>query len=113
LAHLGASAAIGNARRLIFLKYGAARRAFNRGEATTADMTAFFLLFEKWANADHAAARAELRLSHSLDMYCEGLGAAPSLALIAETRELRAAANHRLRLLWEKAREARSCLPVI
>lgn len=76
-------------------------------------MIEFFLLFEKWVDADHAATRAECRLSHSLDMYCEGLGAAPTIAAIAEARQLRAAANNRLRWLWTLAREARACIPVI
>jgi hypothetical protein len=76
-------------------------------------MTEFFLLFEKWVAADHAAALAELRLSHGLDLYCEGLGAAPGLAVIAEARELRALANDRLRSLWKLAHGARAFVPVI
>ena len=76
-------------------------------------MTEFFLMFEKWADADHAAARAECRLEQGLDIYCEGLGPAPTLAVIAEARQLRAMANERLRRLWKQAREARSCVPVL
>jgi hypothetical protein len=76
-------------------------------------MTEFFLLFEKWVTADHAATQAECRLSHSLDMYCEGLGPAPSLAVIADARHLRAIANKRLRSLWKLAHDARACVPVI
>ena len=76
-------------------------------------MTEFLLLFEKWVAADQAAKLAECRLSHRLDLYCEGLGPAPTLAVIAEAREQRAVANNRLRLLWKLAHEARACVPVI
>ncbi|HEX9719373.1 MAG TPA: hypothetical protein VGA59_06535 [Ramlibacter sp.] len=76
-------------------------------------MTEFFSLFEKWVTADRAATQAEYRLSHLLDLYCEGIGPAPALAVIAEARELRAVANARLRSLWKLAHEARACVPVI
>lgn len=76
-------------------------------------MNRFLELFERWADADHAAIRAECRLSHLLDMYCDGVGAAPSLEVIAEARELRALANSRLRLLWAMTRKARESVPVI
>jgi hypothetical protein len=76
-------------------------------------MNRFLELFDRWADADQAAIRAECRLSHLLDMYCDGLGPAPSLEVIAEARELRSVANSRLRLLWAMTRKARACLPVI
>jgi hypothetical protein len=76
-------------------------------------MNRFLELFERWADADRTAIRAECRLSHLLDLYCDGLGPAPSLEVIAEARELRAAANSRLRLLWAMTRKARALVPVI
>lgn len=76
-------------------------------------MDRFLELFERWADADHAAIRAECRLSHLLDMYCDGVGPAPTLEVIAEARELRAVANCRLRLLWAMTRKARASVPVI
>lgn len=76
-------------------------------------MDRFLELFERWADADHAAIRAECRLSHLLDMYCDGVGPAPTLEVIAEARELRAVANSRLRLLWAMTRKARASVPVI
>lgn len=76
-------------------------------------MIEIFLLFEKWVDAHHAATRAECRLSHSLDLYCEGIGQAPTVAAIAEARQTRVVANNRLRSLWTLAREARACVAVI
>lgn len=76
-------------------------------------MNRFIVLFERWADADHAAIRAECRLSRLLDLYCEGVGPAPGLAAIAEAKELRAVANHRLRVLWRLAHEARASVPVL
>jgi hypothetical protein len=76
-------------------------------------MNRFLELFDRWADADHAAIRAECRLSHLLDMYCDGVGPAPSLGVIAEARELRAVANSRLRMLWAMTRKARASVPVI
>lgn len=76
-------------------------------------MTEFFELFEQWVAADHAATLAECRLGHRLDLYCEGLGTAPALAIIADARELRGVAQHRLRAVWKLAQEARACVPVI
>ena len=76
-------------------------------------MNRFIVLFERWADADHAAIRAECRLSHLLDLYCDGIGPAPALAAIAEARELRAVANNRLRVLWRLAHDARASVPVL
>ena len=76
-------------------------------------MTDFFIMFEQWADADQAAARAESRLAYGLDMYCEGLGPAPSLKVIADAGRLRAVANGRLHRLWKLAGQARSCVLVI
>jgi hypothetical protein len=76
-------------------------------------MNRFLELFENWADADHAAIRAECRLGYLLDLYCEGLGPAPSLEVIAQARELRAVANGRLRQLWAMTQEARALVPVI
>jgi hypothetical protein len=76
-------------------------------------MDRFLEFFDRWADADQAAIRAECRLSRLLDMYCDGMGPAPSLEVIAEARELRAVANSRLRLLWAMTRKARACLPII
>ena len=76
-------------------------------------MNRFIVLFERWADADHAAIRAECRLSHLLDLYCDGIGPAPTLAAIAEARELRAVANSRLRVLWRLAHDARASVPVL
>jgi len=71
------------------------------------DMTQFFLLFEEWEVADHAAARAECGLGRMLDAYCEGLGPAPSIVSLQEARRLRLAAIDRLRALRELAQRAR------
>jgi hypothetical protein len=71
------------------------------------DMAQFFLLFEEWEVADHAATRAECCLGRSLDAYCEGLGAAPSVNAIAEARRLRLLASERLRDIRALAERAR------
>jgi hypothetical protein len=71
------------------------------------DVAQFFLLFEEWEVADHAATRAECCLGRALDAYCEGLGGAPSLSDVQETRRLRGAAMERLRALRCLAERAR------
>jgi hypothetical protein len=76
-------------------------------------MNRFIMLFDRWADADHAAIQAECRLSHILDLYCDGRGPAPTLIVIAQAKELRAVANNRLRVLWKLAHEARASVPVL
>jgi len=71
------------------------------------EMAQFFLLFEEWEVADHAATRAECCLSRTLDAYCEGTGPAPSIVSLQEARRLRVAAIDRLRALRELAQRAR------
>ena len=71
------------------------------------DVAQFFLLFEEWEVADHAATRAECCLGRALDAYCDGVGPAPSTQSIEEARRLRLSATDRLRairLLAERAR---------
>jgi hypothetical protein len=67
----------------------------------------FFLLFEDWEVADHAAARAECCLGRTLDAYCEGVGPAPSQHEIEEARRLRLTAMERLRAIRALAERAR------
>jgi hypothetical protein len=71
------------------------------------DLAQFFLLFEEWEVADHAATRAECCLGRSLDAYCDGVGAAPSANAIAEARRLRFTAVDRLRAIKELVARAR------
>ena len=71
------------------------------------DVAQFFLLFEEWEVADHAAARAECCLGRALDAYCEGTGVAPSRAEIEDMRQLRVAASQRLRDIRALAERAR------
>ncbi len=71
------------------------------------EMAQFFLLFEEWEVADHAAARAECCLGRALDAYCEGRGQAPSLLAVQEARRLRLAAVDHLRALRALAERAR------
>ena len=71
------------------------------------DVAQFFLLFEEWEEADNAATRAECCLGRALDAYCEGVGGAPSLSEVQETRRLRGAALDRLRAIRRLAERAR------
>jgi hypothetical protein len=71
------------------------------------DVAQFFLLFAEWEVADHAATRAECCLGRALDAYCEGIGGAPSLHEVQETRRLRVAATDRLGALRRLAQRAR------
>jgi hypothetical protein len=71
------------------------------------DVAQFFLLFEEWEVADHAATRAECCLGRALDAYCEGVGAAPSTQTIDEARRLRLAATDRLGAIRALAQRAR------
>jgi hypothetical protein len=71
------------------------------------DVAQFFLLFEDWEVADHAAARAECCLGRSLDAYCEGVGPAPSHHEIEQARHLRLTAMERLRAIRALAERAR------
>ena len=71
------------------------------------EMARFFLLFEEWEVADHAAARAECCLGRTLDAYCDGLGPAPSLVAVREAKRLRLTAVDRLRALRSLAEQAR------
>lgn len=71
------------------------------------DVAQFFLLFEEWEVADHAATRAECGLGRALDAYCEGIAGAPSLSAVQETRRLRLAAMDRLRAIRCLAERAR------
>lgn len=73
----------------------------------------FFLLFEEWEVADHAAARAECCLGRTLDSYCEGRGPAPSIVSVQEAKRLRVAAVDRLRALRALAEQARRNARVI
>lgn len=76
-------------------------------------MTSFFVLFEEWDCAAAAAARASAGLSRQLDAYCEGIGPAPGLAEIAETRRLAAEANRRLAALRSLLHEQREQVALI
>jgi hypothetical protein len=71
------------------------------------NLAQFFLLFEEWEVADHQATRAECCLGRALDAYCEGVGQAPSPALVAEARRLRLVAIDRLRAIRQLAERAR------
>jgi hypothetical protein len=71
------------------------------------DVAQFFLLFEEWEVADHAATRAECCLGRALDAYCDGIGAAPSAQSIEEARRLRLSAMDRLRAIRALAERAR------
>jgi hypothetical protein len=71
------------------------------------EMAQFFLLFEEWEVADHAAARAECCLGRALDAYCDGRGPAPSIMCVQDARRLRQAAVDRLRALRALAQRAR------
>jgi hypothetical protein len=71
------------------------------------DVTQFFLLFEDWEVADHAAARAECCLGRALDAYCDGVGPAPSPGEIDEARRLRLNAMDRLRAIRALSERAR------
>jgi hypothetical protein len=71
------------------------------------DIAQFFLLFEEWETADHAAARAECCLGRALDAYCEGIGPAPSSGTIAEAKQARFMAIQRLRAIKALAERAR------
>jgi hypothetical protein len=71
------------------------------------NLAQFFLLFEEWEVADHQATRAECCLGRALDAYCEGIGQAPSAALIADARRLRLQAIDRLRAIRDLAEHAR------
>ena len=70
-------------------------------------MARFFLLFEEWEVADHAAAGAECCLGRTLDAYCDGVGPAPSLFAVREAKRLRQTAVNRLRALRSLAEQAR------
>ena len=61
------------------------------------DLAQFFLLFEEWEVADHAATRAECCLGRTLDGYCDGIGPAPRPEAVAEAKRLRGMAVDRLR----------------
>lgn len=74
---------------------------------TMDDVAQFFLLFEEWEAADHAAARAECCLGRALDAYCEGVGPAPSCGAIAEAKQARFLAIERLRAIKALAERAR------
>lgn len=76
-------------------------------------MTSFFLLFDEWEIAATAAARASARVCRQLDDYCEGRGAPPSPADIAESRRLVAEANHRLVALRSHLHEQRGRVALI
>lgn len=71
------------------------------------EMAQFFLLFEEWEVADHAAARAECCLARMLDAFCDGRGPAPSIGSVQEAKRLRHAAVDRLRALRALAERAR------
>lgn len=71
------------------------------------DVAQFFLLFEDWEVADHAATRAECCLGRSLDAYCDGVGPAPSPTEVDEARRLRQTASERLREIRALAARAR------
>lgn len=71
------------------------------------EMARFFLLFEEWEVADHAATRAECCLGRALDAYCDGRGQAPSVISVQEARRLRLTAIDRLRALRALAERAR------
>lgn len=71
------------------------------------DVARFFLLFEEWEVADHAAARAECCLGRALDAYCEGIGPPPSPGEVEEVRRLRQRALERLRAIRALAERAR------
>ena len=71
------------------------------------EMAQFFLLFEEWEVADHAATRAECCLGRTLDAYCDGRGPAPTITSVREARRLRLAAGDRLRALRGLAERAR------
>lgn len=71
------------------------------------DVAQFFLLFEDWEVADHAATRAECCLGRTLDAYCDGVGPAPSPTEVEEVRRLRQTASERLREIRALAARAR------
>ena len=71
------------------------------------DIARFFLLFEEWEAADHAATRAECCVGRMLDAYCEGTGPAPSPADVEEAKRLRILAIDRLRAIRALAERAR------
>ena len=76
-------------------------------------MSGFFLLFEQWELAEGAAVRAETSLSHQLDAYCDGCGAAPSVRDIAEATRLRAGARELLRALQSHLACERQSAPLL
>jgi hypothetical protein len=75
--------------------------------------TAFLHHLSAWRTAFWAACRAERRIAPALDLYCQGLGRAPSAEAIARVRWRRREAQRALAAVLQETEQARRELPLL
>lgn len=66
-----------------------------------------------WWAADRVACLAERRIAPALDLYCQGLGRAPSARVLAAVKARRRAAAQALQAVLRATGHARRHLPLL